>query len=337
LKRLEQKKQDIKEEPEEDSKPSVYVSNKIKAVAEKRSESTFISPSNSTTNFFQKKQDTMTITISELLAGRSKEENILLSFLKEKFIPSSDNTTNAKLIFNLLIQIKPPEGINAVVASPLIDSKGWAPAIPSVNIDKSKTNLGDLMMRAKGGIQAGDITKESHMAFHLGLLNEEEGRLEESLKFYKKYFLSAQKLQDLYGTELALNRLAVIYSKLYDYGNIKYNPLEQSLYYNIKHKDISSLNVNGYVANYNCGICQRITGKIEDSIRSFDNALKLAEEENDLESCILCICQLGISYIFLYNGEAFFQFANVRKANYVRNFLKKISYLRTKRWKWKCT
>jgi hypothetical protein len=218
LKRLEQKKQDHKEEqPEEDSKPSVYVSNKIKAV-EKRSESTFISPSNSTTNFFQKKQDTMHITISELLSTRSKDENILLNFLKEKFIPSSDNISNAKLIFNLLIQIKPPEGINAVVASPLIDSKGWAPAIPSVNIDKSKTNLGDLMMRAKGGIQAGDITKESHMAFHLGLLNEEEGKLEESLKFYKKYFLSAQKLQDLYGTELALNRLAVIYSKLYDYG-----------------------------------------------------------------------------------------------------------------------
>jgi hypothetical protein len=87
--------------------------------------------------------------------------------------------------------------------------------------------------------------------------------------------------------------------------------LEQSLYYNIKHRDISSLNVNGYVANYNCGICQRITGKIEDSIKSLNNAYKLAEEENDLESCILCVSQLAISSIFLNDGEAFFQYANV--------------------------
>ena len=51
-------------------------------------------------------------------------------------------------------------------------------------------------MRAKGGIQAGDIPKEAHMAFYLGVLNEEEKKYEEvrininkALKFYKKYFL----------------------------------------------------------------------------------------------------------------------------------------------------
>ena len=34
-------------------------------------------------------------------------------------------------------------------------------------------------MRAKGGIQAGDIPKEAHMAFYLGVLNEEEKNYEE--------------------------------------------------------------------------------------------------------------------------------------------------------------
>lgn len=146
----------------------------------------------------------------------------MMKFLQEKFIPTSKESINQgkinKNFFNQLIQIKPPEGINAVVASPLTDSKGWAPSIPSIQINKSKTNLSDLMMRAKGGIQAGDIPKEAHMAFYLGLMNEEEKKYEEALKFYKKYFLSAKLLQDIYGTELALNRIAVIYSNLLDFG-----------------------------------------------------------------------------------------------------------------------
>ncbi len=82
-------------------------------------------------------------------------------------------------------------------------------------------------MRAKGGIQAGDIPKEAHMAFYLGVLNEEEKNYDEvnkkykkALKFYKKYFLSAKLLQDIYGTELALNRIAVLYSNIYDYGKL---------------------------------------------------------------------------------------------------------------------
>ena len=73
-------------------------------------------------------------------------------------------------------------------------------------------------MRAKGGIQEGDIPKEAHMAFYLGMLNEEEKKYEEALKFYKKYFLSAKLLQDKYGTELALNRIGVLYSNICDYG-----------------------------------------------------------------------------------------------------------------------
>lgn len=47
----------------------------------------------------------------------------LQNFLKEKFIPSEEQKEAKKNFFNQLIQIKPPEGINAVVASPLMDCK----------------------------------------------------------------------------------------------------------------------------------------------------------------------------------------------------------------------
>lgn len=145
------------------------------------------------------------------------DSKVLFKYLSSKFAPSLEGNNKGNF-FNQLIQIKPPEGINAVVASPLMESKGWAPSIPSMQIKKTKTSLSELMLRAKGGIQAGDIPKEAHMAFYLGILNEEEKNYNEALKFYKKYFLSAKLLQDIYGTELALNRIGVLYSNIDDYG-----------------------------------------------------------------------------------------------------------------------
>jgi hypothetical protein len=82
---------------------------------------------------------------------------ILTNFLNDKFVPKDDISLAKKNFFNQLIQIQPPEGVNSAVTAPLDTTKGWAPSIPSVQIDKNKTNLGDLIMRAKGGIQAGDI------------------------------------------------------------------------------------------------------------------------------------------------------------------------------------
>ena len=90
--------------------------------------------------------------------------DLLNTFLHDKYILNKNSPeTTKKNYFNQLIQIRPPEGINAVVASPLMESKGWAPSIPSVNIDKLNTNLKDLMIRAKGGIKNNDIIKEAHM------------------------------------------------------------------------------------------------------------------------------------------------------------------------------
>ena len=229
--------------------------------------------------------------------------NLLNTFLHEKYIlnKSSPETTK-KNYFNQLIQIRPPEGINAVVASPLMESKGWAPSIPPVNIDKLNTNLKDLMIRAKGGIKNNDIIKEAHMAFYLGIMNEEEKKYESALKFYKKYFLSTKLLQDIYGTELALNRIAVLFSNIFDF--------EQSIYYNEKHKEITTHNLNGFVAYYNCGICYRVLENFEKSIENFQTALKMSEEENDLESYTLCLAQLAICFIFIGDIDSFIEHSN---------------------------
>ena len=228
---------------------------------------------------------------------------LLNTFLHDKYILSKNSPeTTKKNYFNQLIQIRPPEGINAVVASPLMESKGWAPSIPSVNIDKLNTNLKDLMIRAKGGIKNNDIIKEAHMAFYLGIMNEEEKKYESALKFYKKYFLSTKLLQDIYGTELALNRIAVLFSNIFDF--------EQSIYYNEKHKEITTHNLNGFVAYYNCGICYRVLENFEKAIENFQTALKMSEEENDLESYTLCLAQLAICFIFIGDIDSFIEHSN---------------------------
>lgn len=232
---------------------------------------------------------------------KNKPSNAILNYLSYKYLPHHLGTNKANF-FNQLIQIKPPEGINAIVASPLIESKGWAPSIPSMQITKSKTTLSDLMLRAKGGIQPGDIPKEAHMAFYLGVMNEEEKNYEEALKFYKKYFLSAKLLQDIYGTELALNRIAVLYSNLYDY--------EQSLYYNEKHKEITTHNINGFVSYFNSGICLRMIGDIKESLVNFQKALQFSNEESDLEAYILTLSQMSISLLFNGNIEKYNEFSN---------------------------
>ena len=233
-------------------------------------------------------------------AEKTVDITLLNEFLHEKYILNKNSAdTTKKNYFNQLIQIRPPEGINAVVASPLMESKGWAPSIPSVNIDKLNTNLKDLMIRAKGGIKNNDIIKEAHMAFYLGIMNEEEKKYESALKFYKKYFLSTKLLQDIYGTELALNRIAVLFSNIFDF--------EQSIYYNEKHKEITTHNLNGFVAYYNCGICYRVLENFNKSIENFKTALKMSEDENDLESYTLCLAQLAICYIFIGDIDAFIE------------------------------
>ncbi len=56
--------------------------------------------------------------------------------------------------------------------------------------------------------------------------------------------------------------------------------LEQSLYYNEKHKEITTHNINGFVAYFNSGICHRMIGNIKDSLDNFQKALEYAHDES---------------------------------------------------------
>ena len=50
---------------------------------------------------------------------------------------------------------------------------GWAPSIPLIKmIDTSKTNIKDLLVRAKAGMHAGDVQKEAHLTFYLGMVHD---------------------------------------------------------------------------------------------------------------------------------------------------------------------
>jgi len=40
------------------------------------------------------------------------------------------------------------------------------------NVDVSRSNVKDLLVRAKAGLQAGDIQKEAHLSFYLGIVHE---------------------------------------------------------------------------------------------------------------------------------------------------------------------
>ncbi len=231
------------------------------------------------------------------------DTSLLNKYLYDKFILNQNSSNDAKKsYFNQLIQIKPPKGVNSISSNPFIENQGFSPSIPSLDIDDMNTNINELLIRAKGGIKNGDITKEAHMAFYLGQLSEKEQKYENAFKFYKKYFLSAKLLDDIYGTELALNRIGCIFANLFDF--------KQSIYYNDKHKEISTHNLNTFVCYYNSGICNRMLENFEEGTKDFDNAIKLAEEENDLESYALCLAQLAIINLFLGNINEFISYSN---------------------------
>jgi len=39
-------------------------------------------------------------------------------------------------------------------------------------MDPTKSNVKDLLVRAKAGMQAGDVQKEAHLSFYLGMVHE---------------------------------------------------------------------------------------------------------------------------------------------------------------------
>ena len=72
---------------------------------------------------------------------------------------------------------------NSSVGSALTPGFGWAPSLPHLSSLKfSKEEISNMILRAKCGVKGGDVQKESHMLFYMGIVNENK-------KNYKKVLL----------------------------------------------------------------------------------------------------------------------------------------------------
>lgn len=209
--------------------------------------------------------------------------------------------------FDHQIQVQPPEGLNATIAAPLTPGGGWAPSIPPSTSSLRQLGLKDLTLRAKSGVQAGDVQREAHMSYSLAVLNEEQFRYSEALKFYKRFFFCAKILDDPIGAALALNRLGIVYFNL--------GKTEKSVKFHLKHAEFSDKE-NKFAAFYNLGIAYRNLKEAKESIKFLAKALGWANKRMDLESQCITLGQLGLSFQLLaehknalHNLENSFNFA----------------------------
>ena len=179
--------------------------------------------------------------LAEMLADGPRE-NVVASVLRKFNVRASKGSAS---FFVQQVTVQPPEGLNATVAAPLSPGGGWAPSGPS---GAKASQLKDLTLRAKSGVQQGDVQKEAHMSFALAALNEEKGKLKTAVKFYKRFFFCARVLEDPVGAALALNRIGVTYHKHKKY--------EKSLTFHVKHSEFTDAD-NLFAAFYNAGISLR--------------------------------------------------------------------------------
>ena len=165
----------------------------------------------------------------EELTQLNSHEDDILKIVTLKF-NSSKNDKNPKpqSFFTQQIQVQPPEGLANSVGGSVKDSS-WAPSIPISTAFLKQSSLKDITMRAKAGVQAGDIQKEAHMAFALGNLNEEAKEYKKAIKFYKRFFFCARILEDPVGASLGLNRLGVMYHKIKNYSKLHFLPIYRQI------------------------------------------------------------------------------------------------------------
>jgi hypothetical protein len=138
-------------------------------------------------------QNQLTQSIADL---EEEDENDIINIVMNKF-NSKMKSRSVGSFFSQQIQVQPPEGLINIIGS----EGSWAPSIPLNNTSANKstfksktkekslndTSLMDIKMRAKAGVQAGDVKKEAHMAFCLGSLNEDKN-IHKSIRYYKRFF-----------------------------------------------------------------------------------------------------------------------------------------------------
>ena len=109
-------------------------------------------------------------------------------------------------------------------------------------------------------MQAGDIQKEAHLSFYLGMVYESNKNYPEALKFYKKYVACAKLMEDKIGMALGTNRVAINYFNSNNFSkSIDYH--KQNLLYSDQE--------NTFAGMYNLGIAHRRRQMYDESIEYF--------------------------------------------------------------------
>jgi len=161
-------------------------------------------------------------------------------------------------------------------------------------IDPAKSNVKDLLVRAKAGMQAGDVQKEAHLSFYLGMVHETKKEYRQAVRAYRKFLTCAQSMEDKIGVALALNRLGV------NYFNI--GRADKSVEFHLKNLELSDRE-NCFAAYYNLGIAYRSLKNYEESLKYFQGGFDWAQEFKDLESECLSAGQLGITLMEVGNYD----------------------------------
>lgn len=92
-----------------------------------------------------------------------------------------------------------------------INSATYAPSVPSNLKGLKDSNIKELLMRAKAGMNTDDIEKEAHLSYYLGEVYSEKKLFKESLKFFRRFLGFAKAMEDRIGMSLGANRVAIAY------------------------------------------------------------------------------------------------------------------------------
>ncbi|KAL4503409.1 hypothetical protein ABPG72_001015 [Tetrahymena utriculariae] len=275
------------------STQSQYISkaNQDKKNVIKFNQSEVYSLLNNSINLNQSLKEDLLIKQGATSPKKSKKMEQSIQFnisMLEQSLNMETNSETQKQFFDQLIQVQPPDLPNSTVASPISPGNGYAPAIPLVtNFDEtSKHMLKDLLVRAKAGQQAGDVQKEAHLSFYLGMVYDNQKKYLEASKHYKKFYTCARLMEDKIGMALGANRIGCDYFHLGEYDkSIEYHQI------NVQYSDVE----NSFAGFYNLGISQRKNGSHLEAIKNFKICLKWARERDELESECLSLGQLAVA------------------------------------------
>ena len=109
------------------------------------------------------------------------------------------------------IQLDPPDYPNSSNSSTMAPGSGYAPSIPLNFKGIKDSNIRELLIRAKAGMNTDDVEKEAHLSYFLGEVYESKRNYQASLKFYRRFLGFAKAMEDKIGMSLGANRVGISY------------------------------------------------------------------------------------------------------------------------------